>query len=231
VSFAGNSGWHVVRQYESFLQDPKYSVAKSILDETLKILVQERLRQNFLVTPLEILNDLKKRRGISFSFGMPDWEIDGFLIHVSYAFHRKAVLSSISDLGLRVYGDWRNLLPEELFFGCLDRTNELPKLYRLSKVNLNITSVRRGRTTNRPFDVCGSGGFLLTDNTPEIGDFFEIDREICVYRDIEDLREKIRWYIKHPEERNEISRRGRERVLKEHTLEERFKTLLDKVFG
>jgi hypothetical protein len=106
VSFAGNSGWHVVRQYESFLQDPKYSVAKSALDETLKIFVQERLKQNFLVTPLEILNEVKKRRNISFSFGMTDWEIDGFLIHLSYAFHRKAVLSSISDLGLRVYGDW-----------------------------------------------------------------------------------------------------------------------------
>ena len=63
-----------------------------------------------------------------------------------------------------------------------------------------------------------TGGFLITDYMPGLEKLFEIDREIVIYRSPEELREKIAYYLDQPEECREIAHRGRQRVLKDHTL-------------
>ena len=42
------------------------------------------------------------------------------------------------------------------------------------------------------------------------------------YRSTDDLIEKIRYYLAHPEERERIARAGYERTMREHTAEKRF---------
>jgi spore maturation protein CgeB len=93
---------------------------------------------------------------------------------------------------------------------------------------LNIHSLHALNSLNqRDFNCPLLGGFLLTDWVDGADAFFEPDREMAFYYDLDDLEEKIRFYLDHPEARNEIIQRGRERVLREHIYAKRVPRVLD----
>ncbi|HEX7519694.1 MAG TPA: glycosyltransferase, partial [Candidatus Deferrimicrobium sp.] len=59
------------------------------------------------------------------------------------------------------------------------------------------------------------------------GDFFEIGREVICFDSLGDLRDKISHYLAHPEEREAVGERGRQRVLRDHTYERRMEAMID----
>jgi len=73
----------------------------------------------------------------------------------------------------------------------------------------------------RIFEATGSGIFLLTQHFDNLSSYFEIGREIETYRDESEMIEKIRHYIAHPKEREEIARQGHERCMRDHSLNAR----------
>lgn len=74
----------------------------------------------------------------------------------------------------------------------------------------------------RPFEIAGCGGFCISGYADDMGSYYEEGKEMAYYRSPDELAEKIRHYLAHPEERAEIARRGHERTLGEHTAEKRF---------
>jgi spore maturation protein CgeB len=66
------------------------------------------------------------------------------------------------------------------------------------------------------FDVSACGGFVISDWRQDLGRLFGKE-EIASYTNIDDLREKIKHFLAYPEEREEMARRARKRVLGEHT--------------
>ncbi len=109
---------------------------------------------------------------------------------------------------------------------------EMVKILNQSKVNLNLSNASRTdveQVKGRDFEVPGCGGFLLTRASPEIGRYFDIDREIVCYHDAADLADKIRYYLTHDEEREAIAAAGYRRVLAEHTYAHRFTTLFERI--
>lgn len=72
--------------------------------------------------------------------------------------------------------------------------------------------------TMRMFEATGTNVFLLTEHGDNLSRFFEIGREIETYRDKKELIDKIRYYLSHDYEREEIARRGFERCMAEHSL-------------
>ena len=79
----------------------------------------------------------------------------------------------------------------------------------------------------RVFEVPGAGGFLMTENADGLDKVYRIGAEISIYDGIQDLAEKIRYFIEHPEERDRIALEGYFRTRDEHTYEMRFGILLD----
>ncbi|MEZ4701589.1 MAG: TylF/MycF/NovP-related O-methyltransferase [Rhodothermales bacterium] len=73
----------------------------------------------------------------------------------------------------------------------------------------------------RLFEATGAGAFLLTQHLPDLHRYFEPGREIETYRDHDELIEKIRYYLAHPDEREAIARRGQERCLRDYAMPER----------
>ena len=65
------------------------------------------------------------------------------------------------------------------------------------------------------------------DMRSPIKEFFELGKEIETYESIDELRKKISYYLKHPDERCEIAESGYKRVLKEHTYELRMKEMIE----
>jgi spore maturation protein CgeB len=143
--------------------------------------------------------------------------------------HRLARVQALLPGGLRVYGDpaWQQLLPDpSAYGGPVGYNRELPAFYQSVTVNLNITSLQMKDGLNqRLFDVPATGSMLLTDFRPALGELFDPE-EVAAYHSPEEARTLLEYYRSHPEARQRLAGRARERVLKEHTYLHRVRTIL-----
>jgi len=73
----------------------------------------------------------------------------------------------------------------------------------------------------RDFEAPMSGAFYLLEYVDEIEEFFELDREIVCFSSRDELVEKVRYYLAHPDEREAIRAAGHERALRDHTWQKR----------
>jgi spore maturation protein CgeB len=78
----------------------------------------------------------------------------------------------------------------------------------------------------RTFEIAACGAFQLVDYRSELPDVFTPGEEIVCFRDLEELRNQIGYYLEHPDERRRIAEKARSRVLKEHTYQARMETML-----
>ena len=90
---------------------------------------------------------------------------------------------------------------------------QLPELYRKSKINLNVTcrSIISGIPL-RVLDIMASGGFLLSNYQQELAEYFVPGEDLVLYESMQDLRDKVNYYLKHEEERSEITYNGYKKV-------------------
>jgi hypothetical protein len=89
-------------------------------------------------------------------------------------------------------------------------------------LNCNISNDINYRT----FETCGCGTMLLTNYTPGLEKLFDIGKEIVVYDGLEDLDNKVKYYLNNEDERIKIEKAGYERVKRDHTYFERAKLLI-----
>lgn len=101
--------------------------------------------------------------------------------------------------------------------GIVEPTIEAFKVYKASKINLNITSknITSGLSL-RIFDILAAKGFLITNYQPEILELYEPGKELVIYNSVEDLIEKINYYLQHEDERMEIAENGYRKTLRCH---------------
>lgn len=78
----------------------------------------------------------------------------------------------------------------------------------------------------RHFEINACGGFQLSFYVEGLEKFYEINKEIVIYESLEDMIEKIKYYLKHQDEREEIAYLGYKRTLSDHTMVKRLKDLL-----
>jgi spore maturation protein CgeB len=207
---------------------------KCILNERneLKRLIFERIIRHQSQHPTkelsQIIKDVQEELGCKIFFE-DEMEAKKTLEFASMAFYRLDLLQGVKEFGLTLCGDegWRYLINEVNFLGWLEY-RELPKLYNSAKINLNITlSQIKTTMTIRAFDIPACGGFMLTDYRVGLKDLFNIESEVVYYKDKRDLVDKIKYFLRHPDERKEIARRARKRVVREHTYFERMKSLVN----
>lgn len=112
--------------------------------------------------------------------------------------------------------------------GFADYYEEMPRIFALSKININITlrSIQSGIPL-RIMDILGAGGFCITNYQAEIAEYFENGVDIVWYEDIEDLVVKCRYYLEHDEEREAIARSGQKKVEELFEFEKQFRKVLN----
>lgn len=121
-------------------------------------------------------------------------------------------ISEHFDLDLYTQSDV-SALPKAHFKGAADSVTMLPKIYKCSKINLNMTNrpIRTGLPL-RIFDIMGTGGFLLSNYQSEIPELFDIGTDLAVYESQEDLLYQIDYYLKHDDLREEIAANGQKKI-------------------
>jgi hypothetical protein len=83
-----------------------------------------------------------------------------------------------------------------------------------SKVNLSfVTQLNEEDIAHKAVETAACGGFLLALRTPGHQACFEEDKEAVFFSTIEECAEKARYYLEHPDEREEIARRGHARAV------------------
>jgi spore maturation protein CgeB len=123
-------------------------------------------------------------------------------------------------------------------------TDEMVEIFSTSTINLNLANSSRhsilrtaaGRILGyggsfgarppqikgRTFEIPGCGGFQLTEYVPHLERYFELEREISVYRSAGELAERVAYWLANPTERQAVADAGHRRVIAEHTYDQRF---------
>jgi len=70
----------------------------------------------------------------------------------------------------------------------------------------------------------------MTSMADNLGDYYKIGDEIEVYKNTDDLIEKIKHYLKNDEERKKIAEAGYLRIIKDHTYNRRFEDIFKIIF-
>lgn len=98
--------------------------------------------------------------------------------------------------------------------GYAEYRHKMPEIFRLSKVNLNITlrTILSGIPL-RALDVMAAGGFLISTYQRELAEAFEDGKELILVHTPKELKECCSYYLAHEAERDRIRRRGQEKVL------------------
>lgn len=131
--------------------------------------------------------------------------------------NRQSIPESVPSsrkIGLRLHGGVASL-------------TEMPKIFHLSKLNLNMTikPIMEGLPL-RIFDILGCGGFCMTNYQAELPELFEIGQEIEAYSSLEELVEKCDYYLTHEDERRRIAENGYKKVCEKYTYYHRIKEMI-----
>ncbi|MCM1185070.1 MAG: DUF3880 domain-containing protein [Lachnoclostridium sp.] len=116
--------------------------------------------------------------------------------------------------------------------GGIKTLTEMPKVFHLSKINLNMTirPIQTGLPL-RIFDILGCGGFLMTNYQPELTEHFEIGVDLEAYASLDELVDKCSYYLAHDSKRQKIAETGYQKVKESHTYQKRLTEMLRIVSG
>jgi spore maturation protein CgeB len=130
--------------------------------------------------------------------------------------------------------------------------DEMIRIFNQSRINLNFSNASaRGRARilragldwitrslfpaalpaysdqikGRNFEVPGCGGFLLTATADDLESYYQPGKEIVCFDGIDELAEKIKYYLANDQERRVIAECGYQRTLREHTYTQRFQQI------
>ncbi|MDR1685156.1 MAG: glycosyltransferase [Desulfovibrio sp.] len=152
--------------------------------------------------------------------------------------NRRKAFAGLRNLGLKIWGtEWDDdpeIAPMLQKNGERISSEDCVRIFNASAVNLNLHSsvhadppVAPGDFVNpRTFEIAACGAFQLTDRRGLLPELYDPD-EAATFSNAYELREKIRYYTAHPEERAAVAERARRRTLAEHTYAARMKRLLD----
>lgn len=137
-----------------------------------------------------------------------------------------ALLSNHYDV--QVYtNDKDERLQNVKFMGYADYYTQMPKVFKQSRINLNISlKIIKSGIPLRVFDILSCGGFLLSNFQAEMPEYFSLGEDFVIYENIEDLYAKVDYYLKHDGERERIARRGQETIEKYYTFKQQMEKIL-----
>ena len=146
---------------------------------------------------------------------------------------RKELRPILKDLiptpyDLAVYGNyWHNRIDERYIRGEIIPNHKLGREYHDATILLNDhweDMKDKGFISNRIFDGLAAGAFIITDDVAGLSDVLKDC--VGVYHNREELAEKVKYYMEHPEERAEMAERGMALVRKNHTFRARVDEML-----
>jgi len=150
--------------------------------------------------------------------------------------NRIEILESLKHYNLGVFGDgWTEYFLAKgkatpSFYRGKATGEKVSKIYLSSKMVLNIhdPEAREGLNT-RTFDILACGASELVDYQKNLEMHFKIGEEIVTFKDKNELIKLVSYYFENDGLLKEISAKGRQRVLNEHTWFHRVNSVMNTI--
>lgn len=144
------------------------------------------------------------------------------------------LLAMRPNLDLCIWGNqWDEYCSSKLVkkFVCGPAINgtRYTKTLRAARINLGLMGVTpqiKDETSTRTYEIPACGGFMLHERTPEALRLFEEGKEMAAYGSVEELAQKIDYYLAHPEERQAIAQAGHKRCVPAYSYDNRMVEIL-----
>lgn len=115
------------------------------------------------------------------------------------------------------------LLQNVNYMGSADYYDQMPKIFKACRINLNITlKISQSGIPLRVMDILGAGGFLISNYQPEIAENFIDGQDVVMYESLEDAYEKAMFYMANEDIRKDIARHGHDKVKELFSYEKQF---------
>lgn len=152
----------------------------------------------------------------------------------SWSLERNEIITSI-NYPMTVRGwNWKNLSKKQKFYDIEEGTVDITQ--QVKDYNSHLAVLNKHQAVNhinalnmRTFEVPACGALLINDFRKELPYMYEIDKEICVYRDIEELDDIICRLKTSPKDFEKVVISGFKRTLNEHTYLHRMQKVLSNV--
>lgn len=234
ISFVGNlyENNHYNNEVHKFADDIKKS-----LDE---IIIENALHWGDEYSVFNTLSDELSNQLSQYAKPWDIYSIDNKYFHEIYYLARKVTeidrVCILNALGIYYKVDLFTksstyaLEPNIRVHHAVSYEEEAPKVFRLSKINLNITmrTIETG-VPQRVMDIMGAGGFVISNYQKELEELFIPDEEIVFFEDVEDLMEKVSYYLTHEEERTRIANKGYQKVSEKYSYKIAVKKIIETV--
>jgi len=146
---------------------------------------------------------------------------------------REKILEKLRGFDLKIWGRWQRKNPL-LARAYRDKDlyeSDAVKIFNAARIIIDIHGQYASggnlyNVTPRVFEVPSSGGFLLTNDIPQLHGLYRVGEEIAVYKDGDDLKKLVEYYLAHGPEREKIAQAGYNRAHSEHTYAKRLETLI-----
>ena len=99
------------------------------------------------------------------------------------------------------------------------------KKFSLSKIVFNISI--KDDINMRVFETLSTGSFILTNWIPTLGELFEDGKHLVTYKTLDEMVEKVKYYLEHDDERERIAQAGYDEFINKHTYAHRVNKIMD----
>lgn len=149
----------------------------------------------------------------------------------SLYYYRQELLRQLHDFDLHIYGNRPAWLVDRLpgrHRGSDLILDQKAKAVAAAKVSLNPLHCAEIDGLNcRAFELAGCGGFQIMNLKPVLQKHFEPGEEVETFSSMGELKEKLHYYLKNPDQARVIAKRGQQRAHREHTYQHRMAKILE----
>jgi len=109
------------------------------------------------------------------------------------------------DVHIWGWGNWQDSSVKEMFEGKALSQKEMLKVYSQAKI---VIDIRRSKSSTiptnlRPFEAAQVGAFILLEYAYNLKDVFKLNKEVDYFKSPSDLRQKVNYYLAHPQKRKQ----------------------------
>lgn len=138
------------------------------------------------------------------------WALESFLLKAVTNKERLLILTLLAKyFRVKLFCPGNPELPNVITCGTVDYLEQMPLVFKCSKINLNITlrNIRSG-IPQRVIDIMGCRSLVLTNYQSDLDEYFKDGKDILIYHSIEEALDKCKYYLKHEKEAESIRQNG-----------------------
>ena len=158
---------------------------------------------------------------------VPDLDLRVLIGEIAAAEQRMGFLQALLPLGLKVWGDagFAGLGPA--YQGPAGHQHAVTRIYNAAQVHVDIGRIyQKDIVTMRVFDVLACGGFLVTQDSPQLRSLFTPGEHLLAVNTPQEMHDAVAWALAHPQQAQGIALAGQAHVLAHHTLSHRLDEML-----